>query len=308
MCELDHPGIPRITEQMEDDSFFYIVMDYCKGESLWNLCNHKKVAMNEIISWGIQLCDILNYLHEQKPPIIFRDIKPGNIICDEYNRLKLVDFGIAKTDDSGFDYDRERINVHDMGKGEKAPVKTAESEAGDAKGTRGFAAPEQYKGKYSVRSDIYNLGATLLWCMKGQSFRTLKKILKKAISKEPEQRYKDCHSLKKKLLLLQKKRKNQKYKAAVWGLCMLAFIGVKVKYVDINGQNGIIEKIEQFLETVSEEEGTEEHVQEFFEQLDCINTLFLEEYENEKHRYIENLQVKKTSLNHLLENLEGGNE
>lgn len=89
---------------------------------------------------------------------------------------------------------------------------------------------------------------------------------------------------------------------------MLAFIGVKVKYVDINGQNRIIEKIEQFLETVSEEEGTEEHVQEFFEQLDCINTLFLEEYENEKHRYIENLQVKKTSLNHLLENLEGGNE
>lgn len=187
MRELDHPGIPRITEQIEDESCIYIVMDYCPGESLRKYCSQNRISVDEIIDWGIQLCDILTYLHAQNPPVIFRDMKPDNIIRGENGRLKLIDFGIAKT------------------QLEK-----------DARGTRGFAAPEQYKGVYSVRSDIYNLGASLLWCMKSMHFTPLKRILKKAASERVSKRYKSSEQFRKKLLKLQKKRKNEKVRIRIW--------------------------------------------------------------------------------------------
>ncbi len=197
MKDLDHIGIPRITEQIEDEQYYYIVMDYCKGESLKKYCCRNKVTIDEIIDWGIQLCEILTYLHTQKPPVIFRDMKPGNIIIGENGQLKLIDFGIAKTEI------------------EK-----------DARGTKGFAAPEQYAGIYSISSDIYNLGATLAWCSKDMRANQLKRIIKKAISKNVKRRYKDSRQFKKKLLHQQKKRKQEKRRIRFWIVLMILLVSV----------------------------------------------------------------------------------
>lgn len=260
MCKLDHPGIPRIIEQMEDEQYFYIVMDYCKGESLWKYCKGNAISVEQILDWGIQLCDILTYLHEQNPPVIFRDIKPGNIIYGQDKRIKLIDFGIAKE-----------------GLSEK-----------DSKGTKGFAAPEQYIGRYSVESDIYNLGATLLWCMKDTYCPSLKKILKKAVFKDSGKRYKSCAVLKKELVNLQKKRKKKGglRKAAIilLGVCISLGVAGIISYEDTRKNVNI--------QSMKEKQNTE--------------SILWDTYEDKRAAYIEKMKEKKEDLQKVLEQLQEG--
>ncbi|UNC91133.1 serine/threonine-protein kinase [Candidatus Contubernalis alkaliaceticus] len=142
--KLNHRCLPRIVDIIKINSFLYIIEDYIEGESLKDLLERQgKCHEQEVVKWAKQLCEILVYLHNLKPPIIYLDMKPGNIIIDENGDVKLIDFGIAKE--------------HVEGQGSEYGV-----------GTRGYAAPEQYTpGRTDARADIYGLGATLFHAATG---------------------------------------------------------------------------------------------------------------------------------------------
>lgn len=196
MKNLDHPGLPRITGQMEDEEYYYLVMDYIEGQTLYERCKKQPATKEEAADWGIQICDVLWYLHSRKPPIIYRDLKPGNLIRTSEGRIKLIDFGTARN----LDGDREM----------------------DAMGTKGFAAPEQYHGTASIQSDIYNLGACLRWLLRGKKVLSLEMILCKCMRENPKQRYQNIKMVKKKLLKLKTKWEKRKKERKVLLYCLLA--------------------------------------------------------------------------------------
>jgi len=137
---LNHPGIPKAVEFFSQGRCHYLVMEYIEGRNFEEYCRgvERYLAPEEILPWMIKLCDILEYLHTQSPPIIFRDVKPANIIITSGGRIKLVDFGISRSFD---------------------PEKTSDTQQ---LGTPGFCAPEQYGISQSdARSDIYSVGATM---------------------------------------------------------------------------------------------------------------------------------------------------
>ncbi|HPZ06536.1 MAG TPA: pectinesterase family protein [Candidatus Eremiobacteraeota bacterium] len=140
LAKLNHPNLPGVSDYFSDMNKQYLVMDFIDGMTLAELLEKTEGFLEEdrVINWGIQLCNVLNYLHSQTPPIIFRDLKPGNIMLDENDKIKLIDFGIARLFKKG---------------------KTSDT---ICMGTPGYAPPEQYgKGQTDARSDIYSLGATL---------------------------------------------------------------------------------------------------------------------------------------------------
>lgn len=196
MKNLDHPGLPRITGQMEDEENFYLVMDYIEGENLYERCKKSPATAEEALDWGIQICDILDYLHRQKPPVLYRDLKPGNLILTPDGRIKLVDFGIARQQDG--------------------------SECADAYGTKGFAAPEQYEGKAMVQTDLYSLGACLCWCLRGQKIPGLAFVLWKCMKKDPKKRYPNSRKLKEKLQKYQEKRRKRRKERKILLVCLAA--------------------------------------------------------------------------------------
>ena len=132
MKNLDHPALPRIVDIIEEQERYYIVMDYVEGETLKHVLEQFGPQRQEqVISWGIELAGVLDYLHHQQPPIIYRDMKPANIILQPDNRLKVIDFGIART------------------------YKENHSDDTTALGTKGYAAPEQFQGKGQTLSLIH---------------------------------------------------------------------------------------------------------------------------------------------------------
>lgn len=146
--KLDHPALPRIFDIIEDEHFIYVIVDYIEGVSLdKKLLEEGGFCEETVIGWAKQICSVLYYLHTFKPnPIIYRDIKPSNIILAKNGRIKLIDFGIAREYKTGLDNDTVYI------------------------GTRGYAAPEQYgMGQTGVTSDIYSLGVTLHQLLTGKS-------------------------------------------------------------------------------------------------------------------------------------------
>lgn len=196
---LDHPLIPRIVDIIQDEKTIYVVMDYMTGKSLDKvLAESGPLPQEGVINIGIQLCEALNYLHTQNPPIIYRDMKPANIMLknpDETDPSKwsiaLFDFGIAR--------------------------EYKEGKAGDTTSlaTRAFAAPEQIRRERQsdARTDIYSLGVTLYNLVTGHSLVTdnalypirrwnprlsggLEQIILKCTQSEPENRYQSCAELK----------------------------------------------------------------------------------------------------------------
>jgi len=138
LATLSHPSIPRIHDFFTDNSRCYLVLEYIYGQDLEAMLRKTSEFFKEdqVIQWGIEACDVLNFLHTHKPePIIFRDIKPSNIMINQYNHVVLVDFGIAKALKLG--------------------------QRGTMMGTEGYSPPEQYRGEASPLVDIYALGATL---------------------------------------------------------------------------------------------------------------------------------------------------
>lgn len=137
---LDHVNLPKVNDFFTEGGKLYLVMDYIEGETL----EARQEAINgplpepQVLDWARQLCEVLTYLHHRTPPIIFRDLKPGNIMVDTAGRVKLIDFGVARLFKTGQQRDTESF------------------------GTAGYAPPEQYgKGQTDARSDVYALGVTL---------------------------------------------------------------------------------------------------------------------------------------------------
>lgn len=146
LASLDHPAIPTIYDYFTHDGCYYLVMKYVSGGDLSDRLKKVPNGILEervVVEWGIQIADVLDYLHTQKPPIIYRDMKPANIMLDEKDRIVLVDFGIARFVAS------TQKNV-------------------TAIGTMGYAPPELFAGKVEPRSDIYSLGATLFHLLTGR--------------------------------------------------------------------------------------------------------------------------------------------
>jgi ABC-type branched-subunit amino acid transport system substrate-binding protein/tRNA A-37 threonylcarbamoyl transferase component Bud32 len=137
LATFKHPGIPEVYDRFTEANRHYLVMEYINGIDLeQRLIDHgAPFAEKEVIAWSIQCCDVLSYLHHQNPPIIYRDMKPANVITTHWGKAYLVDFGIARF-----------FN----------PVTR-----GTMIGTQGYAPPEQYRGQVDPRSDIYALGATM---------------------------------------------------------------------------------------------------------------------------------------------------
>ena len=138
MKRLDHPALPRIVDIIDNGVTIYIVMDYIEGESLDKILNeYGAQPEDKVIEWAKQLCDVLGYLHSQKPPIIYRDMKPANVMLKPEGNIKIIDFGIAR--------EYKEQNLADT----------------TVLGTKGYAPPEQYSGQTDPRSDIYALGMTM---------------------------------------------------------------------------------------------------------------------------------------------------
>lgn len=145
--KLNHPALPRIIDIIEDNENIYIIQDYIEGTSLdKELKSAKKFTEKQVLPWAKQICDVLIYLHSFKPnPIIYRDMKPSNIILTPWGDIKLVDFGIAR------EYKEEAKN-------DTVYI-----------GTRGYAAPEQYgRGQSDITADIYSFGVTLYNLLTGK--------------------------------------------------------------------------------------------------------------------------------------------
>jgi len=137
---LNHPNLPNVSDYFSEAGRQYLVMEFIEGETLQALLDRHTGPLSErqVVDWGVQLCDVLDYLHSQQPPIIFRDLKPANIMLDKGGRVKLIDFGIVR-----------HFN----------PAKASDT---IPFGSPGYAPPEQYgKGQTDASSDIYALGATL---------------------------------------------------------------------------------------------------------------------------------------------------
>lgn len=138
LATLNHPSIPRIYDYFSQDDRSYLIIEYVEGKDLEAILVESTDFLQEatVVNWAIELCDVISYLHNNKPePIIFRDIKPSNIMINTHGHVLLIDFGIAKTFQTG--------------------------QKGTMIGTEGYSPPEQYKGEATQRADIYALGATL---------------------------------------------------------------------------------------------------------------------------------------------------
>ena len=141
LATLNHPNLPRVADVFEEGGRQYMVMEFIDGQTLLEILESTSgfLAEDRVLAWAEQLCDALEYLHSQDPPIIYRDLKPGNVMeVRGSTTVKLIDFGIARFYKSGKKHDTMFI------------------------GTDGYAPPEQYgKAQTDVRSDVYALGATL---------------------------------------------------------------------------------------------------------------------------------------------------
>jgi len=138
LATLHHPSIPRIYDYFTKESRSYLVLEFIHGKDMEAIINETNgfLPEHQVLTWAVELCDVLDYLHKHKPdPIIFRDMKPSNVMINQMGDIILVDFGIAKTFQSGI--------------------------KGTMIGTEGYSPPEQYRGEATPAADIYALGATL---------------------------------------------------------------------------------------------------------------------------------------------------
>src|ERR1700682_1803832 len=137
LAQLKHAAIPAITDRFDDHNRHYLVMEYVEGRNLEEEIAARGGPLPEglVIDIARQLCDVLAYLHGSTPPVVYRDMKPSNVMLTPRGRVVLVDFGIARL--------------------------FKQARKGTMIGTLGFAPPEQYKGEIDPRSDIYSLAATM---------------------------------------------------------------------------------------------------------------------------------------------------
>lgn len=185
LSRLNHPNLPAFTDFFTEGARYFLVMEYIDGQTLEDMLEENGAPFSErrVLGWARQLCDVLEYLHSQQPPIIFRDMKPSNIMLTRTGRIKLIDFGIARLFRRSGGQDTQLL------------------------GTPGFAPPEQYgSAQTDERTDIYSLAMTLYQLLtnavndQGFGLRDVHRdfphisspvarALEKATSLKPEDRY-----------------------------------------------------------------------------------------------------------------------
>lgn len=189
MKRLDHPALPRIVDIIDNGATIYVIMDYIEGESLDKILNEYGAQPEDlVISWAKQVCDALGYLHAQKPPIIYRDMKPANVMLKPEGNIKIIDFGIAR------EYKEQSLADTTV------------------LGTKGYAPPEQYSGQTDARSDIFALGMTMHHLLTGVDPRRgeayvpvrqwnpelsegIETIINRCVEPAAENRYQNCADL-----------------------------------------------------------------------------------------------------------------
>ncbi|MEB4799151.1 serine/threonine-protein kinase [Paenibacillus chondroitinus] len=154
LARLHHPQLPQLVDYLiTEDGTGFLVMDYIQGPTLQDLFEEKgrELPTAKVVQIAFQLCDILHYLHTFQPrPIIYRDLKPSNIMLNEQSQVRLIDFGVARHFTQGKQTDTMQM------------------------GTIGFAAPEQFMGlQTDARSDLYSLGAMLYYLLTGGQYAYL---------------------------------------------------------------------------------------------------------------------------------------
>ena len=140
LVRLSHPNLPRVSAFFQEKGRSYLVMEFIRGESLQKRLDRANAPILETqaLGWAIQICDVLAYLHSQPQPVIFRDMKPSNVMVTPDGQIKLIDFGIART------------------------YKTGKSKDTITMGSENYAAPEQWgQAQTDPRADVYGLGATM---------------------------------------------------------------------------------------------------------------------------------------------------
>jgi serine/threonine protein kinase len=195
LATLNHPHIPKVFDKFIFQGKYYLSMEYCPGDDLGKIIQDRGTIEEKwAAAWGAQMATVLYYLHRQNPPIVFRDVKPSNIMIVN-EQVKLIDFGIARHFTSAKKGDTMRI------------------------GSPGYAPPEQYSGQTDPRSDIYALGVTLHHAVTGfdptisqtpfliQPARTLnpkisaemEAVIVRATQLDPDKRYENCLDMKRDL-------------------------------------------------------------------------------------------------------------
>lgn len=190
--QLDHPAIVRIVDIIDNGDVIYIIEDYIEGETLSSVLETQGAQPQElVIEWAMQICEALEYLHTRKPPIIYRDMKPANVMIKPDGNIKVIDFGIAR-------------EYKDQSLADTVSL-----------GTKGYAAPEQFggKGQTDARTDVYCLGVTLYHLLTGQNpceppyeiypirhwnpqlSAGLEAIIQKCTQLNPDDRYQSCAEL-----------------------------------------------------------------------------------------------------------------
>lgn len=139
LATLQHPAIPKVYDFFEENGRFYLILELVPGQDLETVLDeaHGPLAEERVARWAVQICDVLAYLHNRSPePVVFRDLKPSNVMVTPEERIVLIDFGIARNLNRG---DRKGTMI----------------------GTEGYSPPEQYRGLAEPRGDLYALGATM---------------------------------------------------------------------------------------------------------------------------------------------------
>ena len=195
---LEHTNLPRVIDYFFTGNRNYLVMDFIDGKDLSGILEENRnqlLSEEEVVKWSLQICDILDYLHSRNPPVIYRDLKPSNImIRTSDGKVMLVDFGIVRSI-----IPSEQKNLTET-----------------AIGTISYMSPEQYRGRADERSDIYSLGATIHHLLSGKEplpfsmeplidirpdiSPQINAVVAKSLSMKPSQRFQSAMEMKKALM------------------------------------------------------------------------------------------------------------
>ena len=237
----DHPALPRIVDIIYTKRSAFIVMDYIEGATLNRVIKERgDIPQNTIVKWSLELCDAIGYLHRLNPPVIYRDLKPSNIMLKPDGKVKLIDFGAAKV------LNGKNSNYYCFG-------------------TMGFAAPEQRKeaalsGTHITdeRTDIYSLGATMyalftkeVPCKENNVVEKLKgagvsdgliRIIVRCLNDEPDDRYESCDELRYHLLNYRKTEREYKKncRRRITEFVSVCFLALLFLLIAFSGYKGIV--------------------------------------------------------------------
>ncbi len=256
LAQLSHPALPVSRGICSWQGTQYMTMQFMSGETLAGMLKkQEKYPETQVLDWFLQICDVLKYLHSRPKPVVYRDLKPSNIIIDEEKRIRIIDFGIAE------EYTRQD-GGEQMQKGGL---------------TKGFAAPEQYNRRFKadVRTDIYALGVTVHYLLTGKNptkppyeFLPVRKlvpdvspameeIVKKCLQPNPDMRYAGADELYDELKNIDKTNRRMRRKKSmriIAALAVIAIVAAAVFILESKLESGRQKEIDEYYSLVEASE------------------------------------------------------